>query len=193
MLPIQFLYLSTANLNDRVFLNDLFKNYPKLPQPSIILHEGYRTSLDDVRFLTKRLSVQLSEVMVPNLAVSGDQRNLLTFEDDKLIVKTAIIDQLFQSVHCLVINALAQRNRKTELASITDVLKAFRQQVNIDSMIFFPMNSMSPLGGLKRAKLSIQDEYDEVIKSFEEEKQIINLAWNVKPSVIASANSYYIE
>lgn len=190
MEPIHFLYFSEENIRDRAFVNDALKNYKLLRGHGIILHEGISTSLDDIRMFSKRLSGQLSEMLVPNLAVSGDQRNILTYIDNNLIIKTVVLEQLFQSVNCLIINALSVREKRTELSQIPHVLKAFRQQIDIENMFFFPLNSMSPLGGIELERITSEEDYQNLIVAYPEEKKIIDLAYSVKPSIIASAKNY---
>ena len=188
---MQLLFFSQANLQDRLFLRDVFKQFPQLKPPFIIVHEAYQDHVDTVRMLTKRVSAHLSEGMVPNLAFSGDQRNLLSVDGDKkILINTKLLGQMLANVSGVVINTLVREGAVVRLSSSEPVLKAFRQQMDLERIIFFPDNPASPLGGNKTA-LSSEEDYIQAMNAFEEESNIIEKAFGVKPSVIASAHNFY--
>jgi hypothetical protein len=189
---MQFLFLSEANLQDRLFLRDLFKHFPKLAPPFIILHDTYMQDENSIRMLTKRVSAHLSESMVPNIAFSGEQRGLLSRNaDGQLIIKTDTLYKAMQNLSGIVINTLVQSGTGTSSISAEELLKAFRQQVDIERMLFFPQNPQSPLGGM-RTPIASDTDHDQALQAFEEERHIIRLAHHVKPALIVSAHNFYL-
>lgn len=189
---MQLLFLSEANLQDRLFLRDLFKHFPKIAPQFIILHDAYMEDENNIRMLTKRVSAHLSESMVPNIAFSGEQRGLFSRNTDgQLIIKAETLHKAMKNLSGIVVNTLIMSETRTSSVTAIELLKAFRQQLDIERMLFFPKNPQSPLGGMCTPIASDTDR-DQALQAYEEEQDIIHLAHHVKPAVIVSAHNFYL-
>ncbi len=104
------LYLQEALLDDRLFLRDFFAQAAKISGPAVLVHAAPTGSLagpaPDVKriaFTGKRLSANLSEAMVPNVAVTGAQRGLVAADGS---VNADKLRALYEQVTWVVLSPL---------------------------------------------------------------------------------------
>ena len=187
---MKLLYLSEANLKDRLFIKDLVHNYKySLEQKAILVHAPFGGTVRDTRFVTKRISTLLSETMVYNNAFGAEQRGLITHSEGGLRVKTELIEKLLAPINLLILGPQVQVDSEVELLDPMDMLEALRSSLPIEETMVFTDNSLSPLG---RKNLIIESEEQilELKKIYDEESSALDLALKLGPARLASPVTY---
>ncbi|MEM9984040.1 MAG: hypothetical protein AAF804_03000 [Bacteroidota bacterium] len=187
---MKLLYLSEANLKDRLFIKDLVHNYKyPLEQKAILVHAPFGGTVRDTRFVTKRISTLLSETMVYNNAFGAEQRGLITRSEAGLRVKTELIERLLAPINLLILGPQVQGDSEVELLDPLDMLEALRSSLRIEETIVFTDNSLSPLG---RKNLIIESEEQilELKRIYDEESSALDLALKLGPARLASPVTY---
>lgn len=180
-------YLSAENLSNTNFIKELVYNY-KLNGPSLLLHESFG-SLQDTRFVTKRISALLSESLVVNTALSGDKRDLLRQEGDLLHLRKELILKMQAMGPVFVMNTLAQGADGPFAADPMQVLSLIREEMQPSEVFMFTRNSRSPL---VKDKISFggQEDYDRFIGLYEEEEGALSRARIAAPVTLASPSNF---
>ena len=185
MESLTLLYLSKKNVQDDIFLRDLSASF-SWKRPVIILHDSQHTQLADVSFQTKRISGHLSEALVANVPVSGNQRGLLKQEGSRYSIREELLQQWFQMAPAVVTNALLESGGVAEMQQLMSDLKA---QLSIQDLVFFPDNPLSPLGVMAE-RIESTDRIAELLKLYPEEEFILTLAGSLLPVQIRTARVY---
>lgn len=186
---MKLLYLSEANLRDRLFVKDLVHNF-KLEEKAILIHDTFGQTVKDTRFVTKRLSALFSETMVYNNAFSADQRNFFTQSTDGLMeLNVPLIEKLLPPIQLLLIGPVMKIEGSPQLADPIAMLQAARHTLDISETILFVDNPMSPLGA-KNLVLDSEEELQKYLGIYEEEKTALELAFRLRPAKLSSPTKF---
>ena len=185
---MKLLYISRANFQDRLFIKDLVHNF-KSESKAILVHETYGERLADTRFVTKRLSALFSEAMVYNRAFSADQRNLLAYEGEKLVMNRAKIDVLLETIPLLIIGPIIKKGEKILLADPLAMLQVLRRSYDVEEITVFTENPMSPLA-IKGLRIGNVQDIEQLLKAYDEEQKSLELALSLAPARIVSPTNY---
>ena len=184
----KLLYISEANLQDRLFIKDIVHNFPK-GEKIVLFHEAFKASISDTRFVTKRISAYFSEQMVYNNAFSGDQRKLVERDKDSYKVNKELVFSLFQHIQLLILNPIVSSGGGSALGDPLELALALRLQLDIPSTTMFPANSLSPLA-TKRPLIQEEGDISQWQKLYEEEGPTLKRALTLAPVQIVSPSSY---
>lgn len=154
-----------------------------------MIHDTFGGTVKDTRFVTKRISALLSECMVYNNAFSADQRGLIKSGETGLSVNTELITQLFPPIQLLILGPVLKGPEGPILADPLEMLAATRNAFDIEEVILFTDNPMSPLAGKKEIVTGEADQ-SRLLQVYEEEATAINLAHQFRPAMIASPLNY---
>lgn len=186
---MKLLYLTEANLRDRLFVKDLVANY-KLTEKALLIHDTFGGTVKDTRFVTKRLSALLSEFMVFNNAFSADQRNFFTQSSEGFMeLNLDLIHKIIQPIQLLLIGPVIKVNGTAQLADPIAMVQAARQALDISETIVFTANPMSPLGA-KNAVIDQSEDVEKWLASYEEERASLELAHLLRPARLSSPMNY---
>lgn len=185
---MKLIYLSQENLNDRLFIKDFVHNF-KLSGNTLLIHEPFNKSVKDSRFVTKRLSALLSETMVYNNAFSADQRNFFYYEDDQLRANISLMEELFQTVQLLILSPVVRRKDNLELLAPTDMIQTMRKQTEVDIVLTFTDNPLSPLAS-KGPVIEKEEDVEHWKKLYDEEQAALLRAFDLRPAKIVSPTNY---
>ncbi|MDX2248760.1 MAG: hypothetical protein SF052_18380 [Bacteroidia bacterium] len=186
---MKLLYITEANLRDRLFIRDLVFSY-KLKDKAILIHDTFGGTVRDTRFVTKRISAMLSETMVYNNAFSADQRNLFSLkESGNMEIDAEKIHKLLETVQLLIIGPVIKKGDSTELADPLQMVEVTRTYLDISDMIVFTSNPLSPLGA-KNIRIETDADLEKMITVYEEESAALRLAHRLRPARITSPANY---
>lgn len=185
MESITLVYLSGKNVQDDIFLKDLSASF-SWKRPVIIIHDSQHSEPADISFQTKRISGHLSEALVANVPVSGNQRGLLKLEGSKYSIRKDLLQQWFQMAPALVTNALLDSGGKADLMLLLSDLK---EQLSVQELILFPDNPLSPLGAMAE-RIESKTRIAELLNLYPEEQNVLNLAEALLPVHIRTARVY---
>ncbi len=186
---MKLIYLSEANLKDRLSIQNFVFNF-RLKEKAILIHACFGGTVQDTRFVTKRLSSLLSEAMVYNNAFSADQRNYFYLEGGEMKVKKAALEKLLQSIQLLVIGPVIQNEAgEAVLADPMRMLETIRAAFQPEELLLFVDNPMSPLGA-KKAHVESEADIAPFLKVYEEEKPALARALRLAPARLASPSNY---
>ena len=184
----KLLYLSEENLRDRLFIKDIVHNFPQA-EKILLLHEAFAGNVSDTRFVTKRLSSYFSEQMVYNNAFSADQRNLISASSEGLQLNKKLIYRLMEHIQLLILNPIISSENGPELGASQMIADFLRTQLDIEKLILFPNNPLSPLATKQPSILTEQDlAYWKPL--YEEEEKTLLRALHLAPAQIVSPSSY---
>jgi len=188
---VKLLYLSEANLQDRLFIKDLVHNFKfGLEEEVILLHAPFGGTTRDTRFVTKRISSLFSETLVYNNAFSGDQRKIFSRnEAGQFQLNTALIQSLVGPINLLIIGPIIHTEQGPTLAEPLEMVRSVQQAFDIASPILFTDNPMSPLAN-KKPMIQVQADVDQWIKAYEEEQHSLDFALKLSPAQLASPVNY---
>lgn len=180
---VKLIYLSEANLRDRLLIRDLVFNY-KIEEKALVVHSSFNGTLRDTRFVTKRLSSLFSEAMVYNNAFSGDQRKFcFRDEEGKLKIDVSRVQKLIAPIQMIILGPLIENNGEVELFDAEEMIQPIRSDFDISEVLLFPGNPLSPLGG-KSKMIENEEEYKALRGVFEEEEEVLSRALRHKPARI---------
>lgn len=185
---MKLIYLTETNLRDRLFIKDLVHNFG-FTEKALLIHDSFGGTVKDTRFVTKRISALLSECMIYNNAFSADQRNLVSRVEDRLQINTALIQQLLPPIQLLILGPVIKGETGPQLTDPLELLEAARNAFDIEEVIVFTANPMSPLAG-KKEVVRDADDRQRLLNIYEEESDAINLAHRLHPALIASPQNY---
>ena len=175
-----------SGCSDRLLIRDLVFKF-KTKEKALLIHSSFGGTVRDTRFVTKRLSSLFSEAIVYIYAFSADQRKLGQRDAaGKLILNIKHIEQLLAPLQLIILGPVISDSAGTSvLADGEELLKAARAQMEFSELILFPGNGLSPLGS-KAKNIEGKDEYEELLKVFEEEKETLDRALVHAPARIVS-------
>ena len=185
---MNLLYLSNANLNERLFIQNLVNNY-KWKTPTILLHDTFGGTVRDTLMVSKRLSALFSECMVHNNVFAASQREMIAQKEGKLFVAKNKIEGLLGMIPFLILSPILKVEGEEKLGNPLEMLMALREIFEIEEVSFFTANAMSPLGN-KRKCVMTEEEMTELLKIYEEESEVISLAYHFRPARICSGRNY---
>ena len=185
---MKLLYLSEANLKDRMLIRDLVFNY-KFEEKAILIHDQFGGKVSDTRFVNKRISALLSEAMVYNNAFSAEQRIFQTDEEGNLLPNKKRIEQILYPIQLLVVAPIIKVGSEAVLTDSLELLKSVREAYEIEEVILFPHNPLSPM--VSQAKrIATEEDRDKLLKVYEEESEALELAFQLRPAILASPQNY---
>ncbi|MEM6628903.1 MAG: hypothetical protein AAF694_04490 [Bacteroidota bacterium] len=184
----KLLYIAEENLKDRLFIKDIVHNFPQ-GEKMVLLHEAFKGSVSDTRFVTKRISAYFSEQMVYNNAFSADQRKLVEYENGTYRVNKNLIFSLFQHIQLFILNPIVSKEGTAWLGDPMELALALRQQLEISSTTLFPSNSLSPLAN-KRPVIQKDSDISYWQNLYEEEEPTLKRALSLAPVQIVPPSSY---
>lgn len=183
---MQLIFLSKANITDRMFVRDFVHNFKF--QQSITVHAPVEDLLK-TRMLTKRISSLLSDTVTYNRAFSGDQRGLVKEVDGQLIVEKAKVDPLVEHVQTLIIGPIALKGNKPAIIDPLKLVLYLRELYSVEEIITFSDNPLSPLVA-KKPLITSQEEVDKWLVAYEEEQEALKRALHLRPARLSSPVNY---
>ncbi|MEM7656468.1 MAG: hypothetical protein AAF399_10100 [Bacteroidota bacterium] len=186
---MKLIYLSEANLRDRLFIKDFVFNY-KSQEKALVFHAPFGGTVRDTRFVTKRISSLLSEAMVYNNAFSADQRNFFSFAPNgELQINREAIEKLLWPIQQLLFGPVMTKEGEAQLVNPLELLQLARHTFEVEEVTLFPDNPMSPLGSA-RPLIDSEAERDRLIGIYEEESPSLNLAHQLRPARVCLPANY---
>lgn len=176
-------FLSEDNLRNPAFIKDLVYHF-RPEKGSLLLHAAFGSAAD-THFVSKRISAFLSEELVVNSILHGDQRQLIQLRDGQPAVRRDLIDAGFQQCALLVLNALSADGPVDPQALIL----ALRATFDITEVVLFPTSPKSALGAGRQRILSNAD-LDRLLAIYEEEAPVLTRALALAPATIANPATF---
>jgi hypothetical protein len=180
-------YLSEKNINDDIFLKD-FSELISKNSKSIVLHSPAGTE-SHTRFFTKKISGFLSESMVTNIPLSGDQRSVISENQGSIQIRLDFIQSLFNTLNCIVLNTLGVKNQNIVFFTPIEIIQSLRNLGHSQPIILFPNNPLSPLGNSGELIESLPD-FEKYSGIYEEETPMLEFALKASPAVFKKAKNY---
>lgn len=185
---MQLLYLSRENLKDQHFIRELVHSF-KQDAKVLLLHDHFGKSLSDTRFVTKRISSLVSDTNIVTNAFSGDQRSIIQVVDGEIKIKETLIKELLQNIQLLILNPIGISGEEAVEVSVPDLIKKFREELQPSELIMFAANSLSPMGN-SRPVIDGEEDYQRLLASYEEEKDLLDRAMKMAPTVLATPKNF---
>jgi hypothetical protein len=183
---MQLLFVTEANLRDRLFVKDLVHNFKfQGGDKALLIHEAPGGSAP-ARALGKYLSALFSECMVVNLVFAAGQRDLFVREETGFRVQADRIGALLEPVQLLIISPVIQ----DEPVPALELFEAARAALPAGQVTVFPGNPMSALAGRQRQPVLGEQDRDRLLGLYEEERPAIELAYRLRPATLASPVNY---
>lgn len=180
------LYLSAANLADRLFFKDFVHRF-SFAHPVVVTHAEKPGDPATVRMTTRRISALLSEALVHNTAFTGEQRGMVKSVGNDLVVDKAAIEKLLGIVPVLVLGPLAAADGQTIVADGEALCVALKEAFS-GSVMVFTDNPLSPLAAKPR-QVDTEAERDRLIALYEEERVAIGRAYALRPAWLAGPSN----
>jgi hypothetical protein len=177
-------YVPAGLLSDRLFTREVFGAYRRLEGKSVLVHAPRAGATPEQEaFLSKRISAQLSENLVPNLAFEGHRRTLLRrTPEGAVVVRTEVLTTLFQTVECVVLTLTAASDTTAPtLLDPADALPALVWQGQPRQTLFFPSFAQSALTAVSRPAIETELDYARLAQAFPEEEAQLRLGWLCHP------------
>ena len=184
---MKLFYFSESNLRRTPFIKQFVSEINQFKDKAILLHAPFGSAAD-TRFVTKRLSSLLSEVLVVNMGLNGDQRGLIERDGKALKVNAAALEEKFQTLQLVVLNPLLA-GTEGEIADPLAVATALREVLPIDGTWTFLNNSRSPLAAEKHA-VEAPGQVAEWLKIYDEEADALQAAATLAPATLVSAANF---
>lgn len=185
---MKLIYFSEANLRNSFFVKEFVSAYAEQSGKALLLHESFG-SIQDTRFVTKRLSSLLSEVMVVNAAFSGDQKGLISMGNGEPNVKIPAIESLFRTVNMLILNPVSSTAGEPVLADSISLAKSLRTKLPIEETLVFSVNSKSPISQ-ERKLIQNKSDLGKWLEIYEEESAALNNAVALAPAHLTSTRLF---
>ena len=180
-------FLTESNLRDRLFVQQYVHAF-KPESKVLIVVDHFGGTLRDSRFVTKRLSTLMSEQMVYNNAFSGDQREMVRLDEEgEFVLRKEFIAGLIDPLQALLIGAVASTSEGPQLVGGSKLAGALRDAFEIEHLVVFPNNPMSPLS-LKQRIISSRSDIEDLLGAYEEEKEALELAARLAPATLSGPN-----
>lgn len=177
-------YITETQQRDRLFMQQYIHSFQADSKVLVVL-EAFGEAARDTRFVVRRLSTLLSETMVYNNGFTGDQRNLVSCDENgKLHLRTDMIQQLIAPLQALLLGCMASTPDGAKQVSGLDLVNALRETMEVTSVKVFPFNPLSPLSNQHHM---IQSEADtaSLRKLYDEESPVLDLAVSLAPVRLA--------
>lgn len=167
---MHILYLSSANVADRLFLKEFYARAARLQGPALVVHQSPNTTPEGYLFAAKRVSGQLSEAMVTNMVLPGPQRSFLSGQPVQ--VRAELLHRYWTDVQTIVTYPLTEEGR---LVDETEMLAALQQALPDSTVTLFTQNPMAALGG-ERPQLTDTAIHNRLLAAYAEEQAVLDLA-----------------
>ncbi|MDP5171962.1 MAG: hypothetical protein NWR72_17055 [Bacteroidia bacterium] len=185
-MSIKLIYLSEANLNDRMFIRDFVHNFKF--KNSITVHAAV-ADVVQTRMITKRVSSLMSDALTYNRAFGGDQRGLVKVQDGLLQIDKARIEPLLDDMHTFLLGPLALSDGHPTLVDAMQLMLALRESFGVEEIITFADNPLSPLV-TKKPLISSQEDVDKWLAIYDEEKSALARAYQLRPARLSSPANF---
>ncbi len=186
---MKLFYFTRDNLQNSFFIKEFVSAYHKLEGKAILVHAPFG-SMQDTRFVTKRISSVFSEVLVVNNAISGDQKRILSIEGDQdFLVRTDELKRQLKMVDLLVMNTIAASNKGPSWVNSLQLVQKLQEVFEVETPMLFTRNSKSPLAQ-EYVKVNTAEDIDPLLAIYEEERMALEHAAALAPSVIGSPNLF---
>ena len=187
--PVKLLFVSETNLRDQFFIRDFVHNF-KFEEKALLVHAPFGSTERDTRFVTRRFSSLLSEAMVYNSAFMARQRNLVQRgPTGHYRVDTARILALLAPVQVLIIGPEIVGDYGPHLDPGPGIVDALRRAFGVEEVLLFSDHSRSPLAQ-SRPLVQAAADIEPLLKVYEEEAPVLNLAVQLAPARIVSPVNY---
>ncbi len=187
---MNLIYLSLANLKDRLFIRDFVNNF-KFQTPTLILHEPFGAKIEDSVFVTKRISALLSESMVHNHAFAASQRDFFYYENESLTASQSKIEKLLSPIPLMILGPVVKKDGLEIPVSGKEMVYAAKKSLAIEEVILFSDNPLSPLGNARNVIGDVSD-FNALLSLYEEEKASLETALILSPSRICTPRNYSV-
>ncbi len=185
---MNLIYLSYANLKDRLFVRDFVSSF-KFSTPTLVFHDKFGDTSEDAIFVTKRISALLSECLVHNHAFSASQRDFFFWEDGILKANSLKIQKLLSPIPVLILSPVVKQDGKETLTEALDMVLVAKSIFDIPHITVFTDNALSPLASGKNIVRN-QEDMEALLKLYEEERESIHRAFLLRPSKICGVRNY---
>lgn len=182
---MKLFYFSQENLKNSLFIKEFVSAYHQVKGKALLVHAPFG-SLPDTRFVTKRISSVLSEVLIVNNSISGDQKKVLQVSPDgSLDLRRSVLDRQFQMVDLVVMNPIAQGPEGPILVDGLELVRLLRTTFETGAPVLFTRNTKSPL---TRESVEVEQATDiaPLLELYEEEKTALENALALAPAVIST-------
>lgn len=184
---MKLFYFTEDNLKNDLFIKEFASAYHKVQGKAILVHAPFG-SLHDTRFVTKRISSVLSEVMIVNNPISGDQKRILSVSPDGQIqIRAAELDRQLTMVNLLVLNPIAQSSEGPVLVDSIALTEQLRKTFQAEPLTLFTRNSKSPLAK-EEVQVKSKEDVASLLTIYEEESAALNGAVELAPAIISTPN-----
>lgn len=184
---MKLLYLTAGNLRSTPFVKDLVYNYKEVGK-SILVHDHFG-GLSDTRFVSKRISALMSEEMITNQAVSGDQRSLFQWHEGQVSVRKELLETSLKTVDLLVVNAIGIQDGVAIAIDPLMVVHELRKAFGLQEVYLFAKNSRSPMVANPH-RFEIAESIQALLTVYEEEAEVLRAAQSLVPAVVASPSNF---
>jgi len=146
MAPV-FLFVPAEAARDKLFVRDLVKFFPREAEPVFLFHETGVPNPELALMVAKRWSGLLSEDMIGNTLLAGDQRGVLRVgpTGDLHLNTDAVANQLKLAPHVVVPPIGATPEGKRVKVDAVELLKTYRKAFPAAIILLFPSNPQSAL------------------------------------------------
>lgn len=180
------LYIQAPLLDSSAFLRPFFANLHKLPGQLLLVHGAMDEQPQRTAFTTKRLSANLSEQMVDNLAFSAHQRGLVTYHEGRYSVATDKLRELHSHARLIILNSLVATGTGGQQARPAhELLEPIRVALGIQHVLLFANNPASALTAEPRT-LADDATYEKLLAAYPEEEAALRLAHSLRPATLLS-------
>ncbi|MBX3102103.1 MAG: hypothetical protein KF690_06325 [Bacteroidetes bacterium] len=177
--PPLLIFLSRANLADRLFCKDFFAQMGRVgPRKALILHDNTGTTPEDAHFASKRISAQLSEQMVTAMAMPAAQRKLFPAGG----FNTALVHTTWQQLDVVVSQLITPDALQPAAVQLIPLAAA---ALHIPEVWLFASNPLSALG-LEAPLVNDAATHARLAAAFPEELATLDLALAVAPARICN-------
>lgn len=176
-------YLSEDNLRSQAFIKDLIYHFRPAPG-SILLHAPFG-SAEDTRFVSKRISAYLSEELVVNSILHGDQRRLIQAVEGRPEIRVDLLEAGFAQAALLILNALSEDGPVDPI----HLIQHMRTRLDITELVLFPSSPKSALGA-GRPVIEVPEDHARLQAVYEEETSVLNHALALAPATIANPATF---
>lgn len=184
---MKIFYFSEANLRRTPFMKQFVSEFHKFKGKAILLHAPFGKAADTL-FVTKRISSLLSEVLVVNMGLSGDQKGLLRQGENGLEIAVATLEQKFQTLQLVVMNTLLSGGEGATADPI-EVIQELRRVLPIEEVQVFATNSRSPLVSESKV-IDADTDISSWLAVYEEEQAALENGKALAPARLVSATNF---
>ena len=183
-------YLPGAVLTDRMFIRDFVARITGFRGKFLLVYGPPAVEERQIRFAGKRLSANLSEQMLANVNLHGDQRGLIQAQGENLTLRTPLFQEAWQTLDGIVLsNLLGTEGETVQLAPLPRLLPALVNELGMERVVLFPSFARSPLGTpAKRAETL--DELAKLEAAYPEENEVLTIARWTLPVEFCAANNF---